>query len=192
MNTKLVRAVAIGVAVIGLALVPREMLDVVRWVAVAAIVTGAAWYYLKRDSSQPEMSSADQSVTAGSSAVLMVSITDSAGRTIETAERQLFQNAIMQCVRASDSVADIDGRLYSIHLLNVPSDLAEGIGNRVCEQLQDLIVFDNAGAIKQISVSVGGVTSFSGPLPAGQRIARENLAKLEKMRGVNVLMSKVA
>lgn len=192
MNMKVVRAAATGLVLAGLVLAPREMLDVVRWVAVAAIIAGAAWHYLLRDASRPQANPTGQPVNYGSSAVLVVSITDSAGRTIETAERQLFKNAIMQCVRASDRVADIDGRLYSIHLLNVAPDLAEGIGNRICEQLQDLIVFDNAGAIKQIGVSVGGVTSFSGPLPDGQRIARENLAKLEKMRGVNVLMSRAA
>lgn len=192
MNMKVAQAVAIGIGLVTLILVPSDMLDVVRWGAVAAILVAVAWHYYRGQTPRQMPAAEPAPRDATLSAVLMVSVAVPAGRPIDEPERDLFRRAIMQCVRGSDQVSDIGPGLYSITLRSVAADMAERIGQRIAEQLQDLIVFDDAGAIKQIRVGVGGVASFSGPVEDGQSIARENLRKLEQMNGVNVLMSRAA
>lgn len=47
MNMKVAQAVAIGIGLVTLILVPSDMLDVVRWGAVAAILVAVAWHYYR-------------------------------------------------------------------------------------------------------------------------------------------------
>lgn len=189
---KLTQAVAIGLMLVGLAVVPTAMLDFVRWGAIAAIILFVGWCYLRSQSPKQTPDREPAQVVAPQSAVLMVSITAPIGRTFDELERELFKNAIMRCARSGDQVSEIAPELYSITLNNVAPEMAEGIAQRIFDQLQDLIVFDDVGAIKQIRVGVGGVAPFVGDVEDGRRIARENLGKLEHMIGVNVLMSRAA
>ncbi len=188
MKNKLTQAVAIVLAVVGLVLVPASMLELVRWGAIAAIIVFAGWSYFERQN--PGIPANLEGTPL--SAVLMVSVTASIGRVFDEREWELFRGAIMQCVRGSDYVSRLGPGLYSVTLRNVDAETAEIIGQRISEQLQNLIVFDDLGAIKKISVGIGGVVSFAGSIEEGQRIAADNLKKLQNLNDVNVLMSLAA
>ncbi len=193
LNNKVMQAVAIGVALVGLALVPVAMLDLVRWAAIVAIALYAALRYYRSEPAVAVVAPGKSpNRTAPLSAVLMVSVTAPLGRPFDEREWQLFRGAIMQCIRGGDRVTSPSSGLYSVVLRDVTPDMAEKIGQRICDQLKDLIVFDDSGAIKAINVGVGGVTSFSGSDEDGQIIAGANLKKLKSMNGVGILMSMAA
>lgn len=192
MKTELIRAAAIGLVVLGFILVPSAWLEWWRWASVLAILAGAAIYYWRRGSVAAEPAAAARPTPSVLSAELLVSFRSTDGRPIDERERQLFRGAIVQCVRSSDQVSEVEAGLYSVLLSNVASDQVERIGRRICEQAANLIVFDDNGSIKQIAAIVGGVTSYSGFTQAGHKVAEANLARAESLEGVNVLISTAA
>lgn len=188
LSNKVKYAAAIGLALIGLAAVPAAMLDLVRWGAIVAIALFAGWQVVRRR--EPNREAAE--VVATHSAVLMVSVAAARGRAFDVQERKQFKSAIMRCVRTGDHVAEIDPEHFAISLSQVAPQQAEAIAQRISEQLQDVIIFGESGAIEHVKVGVGGVAPFTGRAEDGHKIARENLGKLDHMSGVNVLMSRAA
>lgn len=186
---KLTQAVAIGLMLVGLTVVPTAMLDFVRWGTIIAIMLFVGWRYLRSQSSRLPSDRGPAEVVAPLSAMLMVSVTAPIGRAFDDLERELFKIAIMRCVRGGDQVLEITPELYLIIQNNITPEMVEGIGQSFVDHLQDVLVIDDNGAIKQLKVGMGGVAPFSGDVDEGRKIAHENLKKLESMIVVNVLMS---
>jgi hypothetical protein len=192
MKMEMTRAAVIGLVVLGFILVPSAWLEWWRWGTVLAILAGTAIYYWRRGSAVSEPAPVVRPTGSALSAELLVSFRSTDGRPVDERERQLFRGAIVQCVRSSDQVSEVEAGLYSVLLNNVASDQVERIGRRICEQAANLIVFDDDGSIKQITAIVGGVTSYSGFTQAGHKVAEANLARAESLEGVNVLISAAA
>lgn len=183
------KPVAIGLTLLALAVAPTSTLDFVRWGAFVAIVLFLGWRFLGSPSPNRGSDPEPAQVLAPLSAVLVVSVTAPINRAFDELERQLFKNTILQCARIGDQVSEMAPELYSIVMTNVSPEMAEGIGRKMIDQLQEVIVLDEVGAIAKVRVCVGGVAAFSGSVEDGQRAARENLGKVANMVGSNILMS---
>jgi len=191
MKAKWLRAGAIWLAAVGVAVVPGAWLEWVRWGGVVAILAVAA--YTLRDIAEA-MDDAPEQPSAGGAlaAELQIVFRSTNGRPVDPNAAKLFKTAVMQCVRSTDQVMELSPETYSVMLPNVSLEQAQGIGRRICEQAANLVVFASDGSSTQISALVGGVAFVSGFTPSGHRIAEENLARLKQQEELSILISAAA
>jgi GGDEF domain-containing protein len=182
-------ALVLGMAVF--ALTPVQALDALRWFAFFATGALLILTMLKRGSAavdEPVRSSPSRSVS-GQSAVLLIKIDDAVDAQLSDVERTLVMEALARSVRAGDTISTVEGGTFSIHLENVTPELAKQVGDRICEQVKDLIMFDKAGRLIPVPVLIGGVIGSTEREPLPLHVARENLAKARNLKGQKLLIS---
>jgi GGDEF domain-containing protein len=185
-------ALVLGMAV--LALTPVEALDELRWLAFFAVGALLILTTLKRRRAAPDArvgSNLSRSVSR-QSAVLLVEIDDAVNAQLSDAERTLVMEAIARSVRAGDTVTMVEKGTFSVHLENVTPTLATQVGNRICEQVKDLIVFDKVGGLMMVPVLIGGVIGSTEREPLPLKVARENLTRARDLEGPKLLISSAA
>lgn len=180
---------------IALVAVPAEALNIVRWVAVVAAL---AWLVAALLAKQNQASSdvgteagADTMKvrTASTGAALVVGVDgldkdpDSIAQVIE---------AISKAVRAGDKIESIGNGRFAVFLVAASPNYAEAIGLRICESVEDLILFEGGNRLKLISASVGGVIHANEDPRASLASAIENLDLVQHVPTDRLLISVVA
>jgi GGDEF domain-containing protein len=124
--------------------------------------------------------------------VLLVEIDEVVNAQLSDAERALVMEAISRSVRAGDTVTMVEQGTFSVHLENVTPTLATQVGNRICEQIKDLIVFDKVGGLMMVPVLIGGVIGSTEREPLPLKVAHENLTRARDLEGQKLLISSAA
>jgi hypothetical protein len=185
-------ALVLGMAV--LALAPVQALDALRWLAFFAAGAVLILTTLKRGSAAPDervRSNPGRSVSR-QSAVLLVEIDEAVDAQLSDVERTLVMEALARSVRAGDTVSTVEGGTFAVHLEDVTPELAKQVGDRICEQVKDLIMFDKAGGLIPVPVLIGGVIGSTEREPLPLHVARENLTRARDLEGQKLLISSAA
>ena len=181
---------------IALMVVPAEALNIVRWVAVAAAIAWLVVAFLSKD----EKKASDTDGMQGQSKTMRVR-TPSTGAALVVGVDGLGEDpdyipqvieAISKAVRAGDKVESIGNGRFAVFLTAASPNHAEAIGLRICESVEDLILFGNGNRLKLISASVGGVIHANEDPRAGLATAVENLVVVQRIPTERLLISVVA
>jgi len=174
-----------------LALTPGSALEALRWIAF--IATGAVLLRMTLERRRPRAQALTSSTLSDGaeqlSAMFLVELDGGVHKQLSDAENVQVLEAITRSVRVSDTVRMTQGGRFTVHLEGVTPALARQVGERICDQVRDLIVFDRSGGLIVMPVAIGGVIGVSGDgaLPLG--IARENLAIARDLEGQRLVIS---
>lgn len=184
----------LGLGMAILALTPGQALEVLRWVAFVATGVVLVRAVLKRRQVRPDATAASRPEGGASrlSAVLLVETEGGLHAQLSAVERAQVLEAITRSVRVGDTVSMDDGGTFTVRLEGVTPALAKQVGDRICDQVKDLIVFDRFGRLVAVPVAIGGVIGAADRdgLPLG--VARENLVRARDLEGQKLLISSAA
>jgi hypothetical protein len=176
--------------------VPAEALNIARWVAVAAAIAWLVVALLSKE--EDKVSGTDgmqgqsetRRVRAPSTGAALVVGVDGLGEDPNYIPQVI--EAISKAVRAGDKVESIGNGRFAVFLTAASPNHAEAIGLRICESVEDLILFGDGNRLKLISASVGGVIHANEDPRAGLPTAVENLDAVQHIPTERLLISVVA
>ena len=176
---------------IALIAVPTEALNIVRWVGIVAAV---AWFVVALLGKEKDRVSTTESETMrvrspSTGAALVVGV-DGLGEDLDYIPQVI--EAISKAVRAGDKVESIGNGRFAVFLTAASPNHAEAIGLRICESVEDLILFGDGNRLRLISASVGGVIHANEDPRAGLATAVENLDAVQHIPTERLLISVVA
>ena len=176
---------------IALIAVPTEALNIVRWVGIVAAV---AWFVVALLGKEKDRVSTTESETMrvrspSTGAALVVGV-DGLGEDLDYIPQVI--EAISKAVRAGDKVESIGNGRFAVFLTAASPNHAEAIGLRICESVEDLILFGDKNRLRLISASVGGVIHANEDPRAGLATAVENLDAVQHIPTERLLISVVA
>jgi GGDEF domain-containing protein len=172
-----------------LALAPIEALDAVRWIGFCALGAFLIFSLLNRGEKSGDRRFSANPVLNRQSAVLLVEIDSIVNAALSDAERTLVMEAIARSVRAGDTVRSVEEGTFSVQLEGVTPSLATQVGNRICEELSDQIVFDRVGRLISVPISIGGVIGSTDQQPLPVDIAHSNMIRAREFAGQKLLIS---
>jgi len=181
-------ALVLGMAV--LAFAPVEALDALRWSAFFLAGAVLIAVLLKTCSEAINERRRLRPGAASQSAVLLVEIDGGVNAALNDAERTLVMEAIARSVRIGDRVTAVEDGTFAVHLEGATPALAAQVGNRICEEVNDQIVFDGVGRLMTLPVSIGGVIGSTERKPLPLNVARDNLVRARNLDGQKLLISK--
>ena len=176
---------------IALIAVPTEALNIVRWVGIVATI---AWFVVALLGKEKDRVSTTESETMrvrspSTGAALVVGV-DGLGEDLDYIPQVI--EAISKAVRAGDKVESIGNGRFAVFLTAASPNHAEAIGLRICESVEDLILFGDGNRLRLISASVGGVIHANEDPRAGLATAVENLDAVQHIPTERLLISVVA
>lgn len=176
---------------IALIAVPTEALNIVRWVGIVAAI---AWFVVALLGKEKDRVSTTESETMrvrspSTGAALVVGV-DGLGEDLDYIPQVI--EAISKAVRAGDKVESIGNGRFAVFLTAASPNHAEAIGLRICESVEDLILFGDGNRLRLISASVGGVIHANEDPRAGLATAVENLDAVQHIPTERLLISVVA
>lgn len=176
---------------IALIAVPTEALNIVRWVGIVAAI---AWFVVALLGKEKDRVSTTESETMrvrspSTGAALVVGV-DGLGEDLDYIPQVI--EAISKAVRAGDKVESIGNGRFAVFLTAASPNHAEAIGLRICESVEDLILFGDKNRLRLISASVGGVIHANEDPRAGLATAVENLDAVQHIPTERLLISVVA
>lgn len=165
---------------------------IVRWIAVASLTGIAAWLWLRTPAiSAPPLSA--PTVAAPSSvrhtAVLLVEVSAANGAPLRAQDVELVKEMVEQCVRATDTVRQAGPDTLSVHLAGVTWDMADQIGCRIRDHVQELIIFDEKGLLITAIPKVGGALAPGGDAKRLEDQARVNLNRVKALDAPGLLLT---
>lgn len=181
---------------IALIVVPAEALNIVRWVAVVAAIAWFAAALLGKEEDRVSIVGGTQGhpetlrVRSPSTGAALVVGVDGLGEDPDYIPQVI--EAISKAVRADDKVESIGNGRFAVFLTAASPNHAEAIGLRICESVEDLILFGDGNRLKLISASVGGVIHASEDPRIGLATAVKNLDAVQHIPTERLLISVVA
>lgn len=180
---------------IALIAAPAEALNVVRWVAVVAALAWLVAALLGKENKASGAVDTDETadtmkLRAPSTGAALVVGVDGLGEDPDTIPQVI--EAISKAVRASDKVESIGDGRFAVFLHAASPNHAEAIGLRICESVEDLILFGAGNRLKLISASVGGVIHANEDPRANLAAASENLDVVRHIPTDRLLISVLA
>lgn len=182
-------ALVLGMAV--LAFAPVEALNALRWSAFFLVGALLIATLLKIGSQTINERRRLRPGAANQSAVLLVEIDGEVNAALSDAERTQVMEAIARSVRAGDRVSAVEEGTFSVHLEGATPTLAAQVGTRICEEVNDQIVFDRGGRLITVPLFIGGVIGSTEHKPLPLNVARDNVARARDLEGPKLLISKV-
>ncbi|HTN62747.1 MAG TPA: hypothetical protein VL147_14565 [Devosia sp.] len=186
------------ILVVGLIVVPVEALNVVRWVAIVAALGWLVLALLTKENTVPDADGVEGQTepmrmrSPSTGAALVVGVDGLGALGEDPAYISQVRNAIGKAVRAGDEVEAIGNGRFTVFLHEASPNYAEAIGLRICESVEDLILFEDGNRLKLISASVGGVVHANEDSKAGLATALQNLDTVQLVPSDRLLISVVA
>lgn len=166
---------------------------IVRWTAVVSLTGIAAWLWLRTPTisaaPQPAPSAAATPSSVRHTAVLLVEVSAANGAPLRAQDVELVKGMVEQCVRATDTVRQAGPDTLSVHLTGVTWDMADQIGCRIRDHVQELIIFDEKGLLITAVPKVGGALAPGGDTTRLEDQARINLARVRALNAPGLLLT---
>lgn len=165
---------------------------IVRWIAVVSLTGIAAWLWLRTPAISAPPQSAPSAAAPSSvrhTAVLLVEVSAANGAPLRAQDVELVKEMVEQCVRATDTVRQAGPDTLSVHLPGVTWDMADQIGCRIRDHVQELIIFDEKGLLITAIPKVGGALAPGGDAKRLEDQARVNLDRVKALNAPGLLLT---